>query len=215
MPDNRKPLIYGAFPVCRNYTVRAHLRNDGPTKRCGHQNRQQYAGSLLRRLHAGHLRPRHHRRAAQSGADDGEHPIPCRLMLSATRSRWGQRLGQKKAAHKKRNLRKEKDLEIRRFRGLLVRREGFEPPAVWSVGCLKGKSELFRLRFVLFATVRSADLPLFPSSPARSNSILGQNWVRNGAPAPTPTAPRSPSRRRQQQDRPRRPHHSCSPTEYR
>ena len=26
MPDNRKPLIYGAFSVCRNYTVRAHLR---------------------------------------------------------------------------------------------------------------------------------------------------------------------------------------------
>ena len=25
MPDNRKPLIYGAFPVCRNYTVRAYL----------------------------------------------------------------------------------------------------------------------------------------------------------------------------------------------
>ena len=27
MPDNRKPLKYGAFPVCRNYTVRA-LRRD-------------------------------------------------------------------------------------------------------------------------------------------------------------------------------------------
>ena len=26
MPDNRKPLKYGAFPVCRNYTVRAQLR---------------------------------------------------------------------------------------------------------------------------------------------------------------------------------------------
>ena len=26
MPDNRKTLIYGAFPVCRNYTVRAFLR---------------------------------------------------------------------------------------------------------------------------------------------------------------------------------------------
>ena len=26
MPDNRKPLIYGAFPVCRNYTVRAQPR---------------------------------------------------------------------------------------------------------------------------------------------------------------------------------------------
>ena len=61
----------------------------------------------------------------------------------------------------------------------MVRREGFEPPAFWSVGCLKGKSELFRLRFVLFTTVRSADLPLFPSGSARSDSILGQKWVKN------------------------------------
>ena len=60
----------------------------------------------------------------------------------------------------------------------MVRREGFEPPAFWSVGCLTHKSELFRLRFVLFATVRSADLPLFPSGSARSDSILGQNWVK-------------------------------------
>ena len=37
------------------------------------------------------------------------------------------------------------------------------------VGCLTHKSESFRLRFVLFATVHSADFPLFPSSPARSN----------------------------------------------
>ena len=73
---------------------------------------------------------------------------------------------------------KAKDLKIRRFRGLLARREGFEPPAFWSVGCLTHKSESFRLRFVLFATVHSADFPLFPSSPARPNSILGQNWVK-------------------------------------
>ena len=53
-----------------------------------------------------------------------------------------------------------------------------DPPAFWSVGCLKGKSELFRLRFVLFAAVRSADFPLFPSSPARFFRILGQKWVR-------------------------------------
>ena len=26
MPDNRKPLKHGAFPVCRNYTVRAYVR---------------------------------------------------------------------------------------------------------------------------------------------------------------------------------------------
>ena len=179
MPDNRKPLIYGAFPVCRNYTVRAHLRHHGPAKRRGRENRVLDAGSLLRRLHAGHLRPRHHRRTAQGGANDGEHPLPCCLTVSAIRSRWGQRLGQKKAVSKNGNLRKAKVLEIRRFRGLLVRREGFEPPAFWSVGCLKGKSEPFRLRFVLFTTIRSADFPLFPSSPARSNSILGQNWVKH------------------------------------
>ena len=61
---------------------------------------------------------------------------------------------------------------------VLVRREGFEPPAFWSVGCLAHKSESFRLRFVLFATVHSADLPLFPSSPARFFRVLGQKWVR-------------------------------------
>ena len=47
------------------------------------------------------------------------------------------------------------------------------------VGCLTHKSESFRLRFVLFATVHSADFPLFPSSPARFFRVLGQNWVRN------------------------------------
>ena len=56
--------------------------------------------------------------------------------------------------------------------------EVLEPPAFWSVGCLKGTSESFRLRCVLFTTVRSADLPLFPSRLARFFRILGQNWVR-------------------------------------
>ena len=46
------------------------------------------------------------------------------------------------------------------------------------VGCLTHKSESFRLRFVLFATVHSADFPLFPSRPTRSNPILSQKWVR-------------------------------------
>ena len=59
----------------------------------------------------------------------------------------------------------------------LVRREGFEPPAFWSVGCLKYKSESFRLRFVLFATVHSADFPLFPSGlPA-----FFVFWVKSGS----------------------------------
>ena len=98
MPDNRKPLIYGAFPVCRNYTVRAHLRDDGAAKRGGCKNGVLDARSLLGGFHTGHLRPRYHGRTAQGGTNDGQYPIPCRLMLSATRSRWGQRLGQKKAA---------------------------------------------------------------------------------------------------------------------
>ena len=141
--------------------------------------------------------------------------ISCPFSWVQFSSRWGQRLGQKKATRPNSNLRKAKVLEIRRFRGLLVRREGFEPPAFWSVGCLTRKSESFRLRFVLFATIRSADLPLFPSRPARFFRILGQKWVKHGALVPTPTASRRPSRRRRQQDRPRRPHHSCSPAEYR
>ena len=53
-----------------------------------------------------------------------------------------------------------------------------ELPAFWSVGCLTHKSESFRLRFVLFTTVHSADFPLFPSRSAHYNSILGQKWVR-------------------------------------
>ena len=43
--------------------------------------------------------PRYHRRPTESRPDDGEHPLPRCLMLSATRSRWGQRLGQKKAVN--------------------------------------------------------------------------------------------------------------------
>ena len=53
-----------------------------------------------------------------------------------------------------------------------------ELPAFWSVGCLKHKSESFRLRFVLFTAIRSVSFPLFPSKPARFFRILGQNWVR-------------------------------------
>ena len=178
LPDNRKPLIYGAFPVCRNYTVRAHIRNHGTPERRGRENRQQYARSLLSRLHAGHLRPRYHRRAAESGPDHGGYPLRRCLMLSAIHSRWGQRLGPEKATGENGNLCKTKIPEILRFRGFLARREGFEPPAFWSVGCLTHKSEPFRLRFVLFAAVYWMAFPLFPFSSAHSNSNLGQKWVK-------------------------------------
>ena len=91
----------------------------------------------------------------------------------------GSAFGSEKSSGRKQQLVQTKRPEALRFRVFLARREGFEPPAFWSVGCLKGKSESFRLRFVLFAAVRSADLPLFPSSPACSGSVLGQKWVKD------------------------------------
>ena len=116
MPDNRKPLMYGAFPVCRNYTVRAYLRDHGAPKRRGRKNGVLHAGPLLGRLYAGHLRPCDHRRTAQSRPDDGQYPIPCRLTVFATHSRWGQRLGQKKrypkiATYEKQKSSKSDDFE--------------------------------------------------------------------------------------------------------
>ena len=84
-------------PRIRFHDLQTHLRNHGAPERRGRENSVLDAGPLLGGFHAGHLRPCDHRRAAESSPDDGEHPISCRLMLSATRSRWGQRLGQKKA----------------------------------------------------------------------------------------------------------------------
>ena len=56
MPDNRKPLKYGAFPVCRNYTVRALLcqpiaergRTDEADSRVAGTQRYFYHGEYLR-----------------------------------------------------------------------------------------------------------------------------------------------------------------------
>ena len=72
MPDNRKPLIYGAFPVCRNYTVRAYIRDLGTAKRCGCENRQQHARALRRGLHPPHLHPRHTADAAKGRGENGQ-----------------------------------------------------------------------------------------------------------------------------------------------
>ena len=91
----------------------------------------------------------------------------------------GSAFGSEKSSGRKQQLMQTKRPETLRFRVFLARREGFEPPAFWSVGCLKHKSESFRLRFVLFTTVRSADFPLFPPRPVCSGSVLGQKWVKD------------------------------------
>ena len=90
----------------------------------------------------------------------------------------GSAFGSEKSSGRKQQLMQTKRPETVRSRVFLARREGFEPPAFWSVGCLTHKSESFRLRFVLFAAVRSASFPLFPSSPASFFRVLGQKWVR-------------------------------------
>ena len=116
-----------------------------------------------------------HARVHPSG-DMGQ--ISVSIFLGTVYVPLGSAFGSEKSNGRKQQLMQTKRPETLRFRVFLARREGFEPPAFWSVGCLKGQSESFRLRFVLFTTIRSADFPLFPSSPARFFRILGQKWVK-------------------------------------
>ena len=60
MPDNRKPLIYGAFPVCRNYTVRAHLRQHASVGGLRPERRAGVAGPLGHQDDRKYLRPSGH-----------------------------------------------------------------------------------------------------------------------------------------------------------
>ena len=65
-------MIYGAFPVCRNYTVRAHIRNVSTPERHRRENRIEYARSFRRRFHAENLHPRHAADAGKRSRKDGQ-----------------------------------------------------------------------------------------------------------------------------------------------
>ena len=65
-------MIYGAFPVCRNYTVRAHIRDLGTARRRGRENRIEYARTLRCGLHAPHLHARHAPDAGKCSRKDGQ-----------------------------------------------------------------------------------------------------------------------------------------------
>ena len=56
MPDNRKPLIYGAFPVCRNYTVRAHQCQLADSRPCSRYGGFWPSGPCQDQHHHRHLR---------------------------------------------------------------------------------------------------------------------------------------------------------------
>ena len=92
---------------------------------------------------------------------------------------FGSAFGSEKSGGRKQQLMQTKRPETVRFRVFLARREGFEPPAFWSVGCLPRKIASFLLGLVLFGAVRSEKFPLFPASPVRSILILGQKWVKD------------------------------------
>ena len=92
-----------------------HLRNAGTAKRCGHQDRVWYAGAFFSRLHAGQLRPCNDLGQAWSSKNNGQHSIWRGIVLSATRSRLGQRLGQGKQRASYRAKKCEKSPEILRF----------------------------------------------------------------------------------------------------
>ena len=64
--------MYGAFPVCRNYTVRAHIRNVGTPEWRGRENGIQYAWTHRRGIHAKNLHPRHAPDAGKRRRKDGK-----------------------------------------------------------------------------------------------------------------------------------------------
>ena len=72
LPRNLKPLIYGAFPVCRNYTVRAYVRDLGAAKRRGRENGIKYARPFRRGIYASHLHSCHTADAGKRGGKDGK-----------------------------------------------------------------------------------------------------------------------------------------------
>ena len=160
MPDNRKPLIYGAFPVCRNYTVRAHILDAGNPKRYRPENSRGNSRSRLGGIFAGCLHPcdsRHEKRSrTENQRLHGKRRITTRneqkrarrppemlrqaakFIFRCFRSEFpfGSGLGQTEKSQnspskKVRNMQKN-PAEIRRFQPDLVGVSGFEPEASWS-----------------------------------------------------------------------------------
>ena len=73
MPDNRKPLIYGAFPVCRNYTVRALLCQPIAERGRADEADSGVAGSQRYFHHSQHLRASGFAVQEPERPDDGKH----------------------------------------------------------------------------------------------------------------------------------------------
>ena len=78
MPDNRKPLIYGAFPVCRNYTVRAQLCQLAAGQWRPPQAHSGVAGTQRLYHHGEYLRPLGLQIQDHLGTGDGDRACSAR-----------------------------------------------------------------------------------------------------------------------------------------
>ena len=65
---------YGAFPVCRNYTVRAHIRDVIPEKWSGRADAVGNAGTFQCGIHHQHLRSLNVRHETERSRHDWKHP---------------------------------------------------------------------------------------------------------------------------------------------
>ena len=85
-----KPLKTLGFSVCPYYTVRAHLRHSGPTKRGRRENRLFHPGPFQCRVYPGYLRPRYHHRPAGGSEEDGRSAGTAAIMRKNPRAgmRW-------------------------------------------------------------------------------------------------------------------------------
>ena len=73
MPDNRKPLMYGAFPVCRNYTVRALLCQPVAERGGTDEADSRVAGTQRYFYHGEYLRASGFAVQEPERPDDGKH----------------------------------------------------------------------------------------------------------------------------------------------
>ena len=85
-PEGTEAGWTGENPLPR---TQAHLLSPGPPEWGRHQNSILHAGPLLRRLHSGHLRPRHHRNADQSSQHRQQLPLQCYPVIFPYGSRCG------------------------------------------------------------------------------------------------------------------------------
>ncbi len=109
------------------------LLGPGSPERRRRQDLVSYAGPLRRRIYPGYLRPRHRCNADQSRQYCQQLPLRCCPVVSP----YGSESGAKEAGKNQHLQKVQKESKTPEkstdFSGVLARREGFEPPAFWSV----------------------------------------------------------------------------------